>query len=76
MNRTQLVIDRIESDIAICEDLITGEIREIKIALLPKGAKEGDVINFDGTDITLDNQCTDARKEKIQGMLNQIFNKR
>jgi len=72
----QFVIDRIESGIAICEQLDTGEFREFKIALLPKGAKEGDVLNFDGTTLTLDDECTAARKARIQGMLDKIFNKR
>ncbi|MCL2674316.1 MAG: DUF3006 domain-containing protein [Defluviitaleaceae bacterium] len=75
MANIQFVIDHIESGIAVCEQLDTGSFREFKIALLPKGAKEGDVLNFDGTYLTLDSECTAARKEKIQGMLNRIFNK-
>jgi len=76
MKTIQFVIDRIESGIAVCEQLDTGDFREFKIALLPKGAKEGDVLNFDGTTLTLDRECTAARKEKIQSMLNQLFNRR
>lgn len=37
-------IDRIEDKIAIIEDIITGEKKEINIALLPVNIKEGNII--------------------------------
>ena len=40
------VIDRIENDIAICENRLTREIIKIEISKLPKGIKEGNIIKY------------------------------
>ena len=71
--KIQLVIDRIESGFAICENLDNGNWHQFEIALLPKGAKEGDVLNYDGKQLIHDKESTAARKKRIQGMLDQLF---
>ncbi|MCL2852797.1 MAG: DUF3006 domain-containing protein [Defluviitaleaceae bacterium] len=76
MNSLILVIDRIESGIAVCEPLDQGETREFEIALLPKGAKEGDVLIYDGKRLIFDEDSTAARTNKIQSMLDVIFKKK
>ncbi len=41
-----LVIDRIEGNIAVCENRKTGQIKNITIADLPKSSKEGTVLQW------------------------------
>lgn len=66
------VIDRFEGSYAI---VLFGD-REIEVDipsdLLPKGAKEGDIlkVNFD-----IDQSTTDAQREKIESLLHKLKNK-
>ena len=73
MNSITLVVDRIENGIAVCEPLGQSEIIQFKTALLPKGAKEGDVLKYNGTRLILDKESTSERTKKIKGMLDTIF---
>lgn len=43
----EYIIDRIEEDIAVCENQETGEMEEIDVLLLPADIKEGDVLFYD-----------------------------
>ena len=63
----KLIIDRFEGDFAVCE---TEELEFIDIpkAVLPGGAKEGDMLT-----ISLDKEETESRKEKIEGLMNSLF---
>ena len=73
---TRFVIDRVENELAVCEALDSGETRQFKTALLPEGAKEGDVLVYDGARLILDEESTAARTKKIQGMLDVLFKKK
>ena len=45
----EIVIDRFENNIAVCEDIKTGKIIEIPRKSIEKDAKEGDIIkNIEG----------------------------
>lgn len=49
-----LVIDRIEGDIAVCENRKTRKMRNIPLADLPKEAKEGSVLKWQNDKYELD----------------------
>jgi len=61
-----LIIDRFEGDFAVVE---TGDgFVNIPRADIPTGAQEGDVLT-----LGLDKAGTEARKERIDGMMNKLF---
>ena len=61
-----LIIDRFEGDFAVVE---TGDgIVNIPRADIPAEAREGDVLT-----LGLDKAGTEARKERIDGMMNRLF---
>lgn len=58
-------VDRIESGIAICENLETREIVEISITELPEGVKEGDILKKEVSYI-LDTEEKKSREDIIR----------
>ncbi len=62
-----MVIDRIEGDFAIIE-AASGKLFKMPKALLPKDAKEGDVLV-----IEVDKEETEKKKEKIKNKMNSLF---
>jgi hypothetical protein len=63
----KVIIDRFEDNFAIVE-LEDKNIIDIPIALIPEGAKEGDVL-----EIRIDTEETKLRKEKIEKLLNNLW---
>ena len=61
-----LVIDRFEGDYAVVET--NSGVVNIPRSELPKGAKEGDTLR-----ISVDADDTEARKKRIDGMMNTLF---
>lgn len=60
------IIDRIENDTAVCG---AGSITiDVPLAVLPKGASEGDVIT-----LSVDKEQTAERKNKINNLMNSLF---
>jgi len=68
-----LIIDRIESGIAVCERE-DGSRCEIELVFLPRGAKEGSVIRVDddGT-AALDTAAEDERRKRLLELQNKLF---
>ena len=62
-----MIIDRFEGKFAVVE-LDNGSFENIPKALLPTGAKEGDCII-----ITIDENTTADKKEKIKNKMNKLF---
>lgn len=62
----KVIIDRFEGEYAIVE-LEVGKVINVPKILFPN-AKEGDVIK-----IEIDNEETNNRKNKIQGLINDLF---
>jgi hypothetical protein len=60
-------VDRIENDIAVCEDENLAFVN-VKLSSLPQGTKEGSVLQ-----ITLDNSEENNRKERIDNLMNSLF---
>lgn len=68
----KVIIDRFEGEYAICEkkDL---EMIDIEINRLPPEAKEGDILIIRGENIKIDNEETEKRKEKIEKLMNDLW---
>ena len=66
------IIDRIEGGIAVCEDE-KRNMSEIKLSDLPKGVKEGSVINYENGEYTVDKRAESVRRERIQNLENELF---
>lgn len=62
------IIDRLEGDWAVVES--PAGVFNLPRALLPEGAKEGDVLKLD---ITLDTAATAARRRRIKTLLDEIL---
>jgi len=70
-----LSIDRIDNELAICEDEL-GEKHEISISKLPPEIKEGDILTLDYTKKWIINhKITISRKHYINILRNKIYNK-
>ena len=65
-------IDRFEGNFAVCESA-DGTSMTIEKAKLPKGAKAGDVLDINGTEITIDITETEARKKKVATLVDELF---
>lgn len=69
----ELIIDRIESDFAVCEN-IDRTHTNIPLCLLPEGAKEGDVIVKDENgNYVIDSDKTAERRQRIKKLLNSLW---
>ncbi len=64
----KIIIDRFEGDFARVE-LPDGAMIDMPKALVPTGAKEGDVIN-----ISIDQDETARRSQSIDALMNNLFN--
>jgi hypothetical protein len=63
-----LVIDRFEGDMVVIE--YNGKTFDLPRSLLPREAKEGDVLKLS---ITVDNEETKKRKKKIDNLMDKLF---
>jgi len=61
-----LTIDRFEGDFAVVET--TNGFVSVPRTEIPSNAKEGDVLV-----LSIDNNETEARKKRIDGMMNSLF---
>ncbi|MFU0824505.1 DUF3006 domain-containing protein [Clostridium sp.] len=68
----QGTIDRFEEEFAVVE-LESGKMKNIKRSLIPKDAKEGDVLNIEEDSITIDYEETEKRKKEIEEMTKDLF---
>ena len=67
-----LVVDRIEDEIAVCENRANGVMINIQLSKLPEGVREGSVIKyFDGKyriDSEEQKNIEDRNKEKMDSL--------
>lgn len=68
----KVVIDRFEGDYAVCEKE-DSTILYIERSKLPCTAKEGDVLNVEGDEITADTVETEKRKKEIGELTKDIW---
>ncbi len=58
-------IDRIEDKIAVLENIVDKEKREVDISLLPKGSREGSILLLRNDKYELDLDEEEVRRKKI-----------
>ncbi|MBE5822388.1 MAG: DUF3006 domain-containing protein [Clostridiales bacterium] len=74
-NGSLLVLDRYEGIYAICENLSTGEYISISKENICCDAKEGDILKYIDGKLEINYNETKKRKEKIQFLLKDVFDK-
>ena len=68
------VIDRMEGNIAICEERNTGKKKEIAKEQLPEGAKEGSVLKQENEKYVLDKETQKEIEERIRQKMDNLWN--
>lgn len=68
-------IDKIENEIATCENRETKEMINIHTSKLPENIKENDIIKYTNGKYILDNELTNSTKENIQDKFNRLRKK-
>lgn len=71
----KFAIDRIEEDIAVCENLETKELIEINIKYLPNNIKDGAIIVLKEDKYELDSIEEKRRRNRIRERFNRLKNK-
>jgi hypothetical protein len=67
----KLIIDRFEGDYAVCEDE-DQKFRNIKLLEMPEGVKEGDIIEMEMGNVTINKEATSFRSEEIEKLFNDL----
>lgn len=70
-----LSIDRIEGEIAVCEDDSRRRV-ELPLSSLPPGARPGDVLAVDGSGCTLDREETERRRTAAAALQKKLFHRK
>ena len=68
----KIIIDRFEGEYAVCENELEKMVK-IEKNKLPAEALEGDVLILEGEQITLDKNETQKRKEKIEKLMEELW---
>ena len=69
----ELVIDRYEENIAICENRKTGEYIEISKENLEEGLKEGDLIKFENGKYVKNIEIQKKIEQEIKEKMNNVW---
>lgn len=69
-----LVIDRIENNIAVCENRETREIIEIDVSKLPKEIKDGTVLKYEKGKYSIDLEEQKKIEDRIKEKMRNIWN--
>ena len=65
-------LDRIEENIAILENIQTGEKRKISIFKLPKNLHEGIILKKENNTYIIDNQEEEKRRKEIEDKFKKL----
>lgn len=68
-------IDRFEGEFAVCENIETKEIINIKKTYLAENIKEGSIIKFENGKFVLDPIATSQKQAEIKKMVDNLFKK-
>lgn len=71
----RLVIEFIENGIAKCEQE-DGSFVTVDTALLPDGAKSGDILHFDGKKYVISDEETQSKKKDMLSLQARLFGKK
>lgn len=69
----ELVIDRFEENIAVCEDRNTGEKKEILKDELPEGISEGDVIKKENGKYVIQKEKQEEIEKRIKDKMDILW---
>lgn len=75
-NKPRYSIDRIEENIAVCEEIETHKIININKKDLPSNCKEGDIIILSNGKYLIDKEETIKQKNEVSSMVNSLFKKK
>lgn len=71
---TQYAVDRIEEGkIAVCQDLVTGRVKDVPLSDLPVGVHEGSVLDYKNGKYELNEQEEKIRRERIKQKMDLLF---
>lgn len=70
----ELVIDRFEGNVAVCEDRKTGKKIEILKENLEEGLKEGDIIKEEKGKYVQANELQEETEKRIKQKMNKLWN--
>lgn len=65
-------IDRIENNIATCQNLETNEMVEIDLNLLPKKVKDGTILIYENNEYKIDKISEEKRRQAILEKFNRL----
>ena len=65
-------VDRVEENIAVCQNLDTNEIIEIDLKLLPKRIKDGTILIYEDNKYKIDKKEEEKRKLGILEKFNRL----
>lgn len=69
-------IDRLNDNFALCQDIETGEFKEIPIELLEAGTKEGDIIFLNDGKYIKDAQLEAERRKSLRQRLDKLIKRK
>lgn len=67
-------VDRIEENIAVLEELDTGNIIEVPASKLPHFIVDGTVVRYENDEYIVDKDEEDIRRERIREKLERLKN--
>ena len=65
-------VDRVEENIAVCQNLDTNEIIEIDLKLLPKRIKDGTILIYEDNKYKIDKKEEEKRRLAILEKFNRL----
>lgn len=68
----KVIIDRFEGNYAVCEKE-DRKMVDIERSKIPFEAKEGDILNFDSNNITIDIEATQKRRKEIEELTEDLW---
>lgn len=68
----KLIVDRFEGDFVVCEKE-DGTMVDLERDTLPEEVKEGDILLVEGGNITVDEEATLERKERIKKLMDDLW---
>lgn len=74
MMEKQLVVDRFEENIAVCEDRTTGKTYNIELKNLPQDVREGDIIKLENGKYVKDEKAKEEIFDRINEKMNNLWN--
>ena len=74
MMEKQLVVDRFEENIAVCEDRTTGKTYNIELKNLPQDVREGDIIKLENGKYVKDEKAKEEISDRINEKMNNLWN--